>query len=91
MISGHATPEGTQTLAGQFAGLPFNPLGETGLRVSPAGFGCYRVNAGVSAHARALEKALTGGINIIDTSANYADGGSEQLVGGVLKDLIELK
>jgi aryl-alcohol dehydrogenase-like predicted oxidoreductase len=91
MISGHATPEGTQALAGQFAGLPFNPLGETGLRVSPAGFGCYRVNAGVRAHVRALENALTGGINIIDTSANYADGGSEQLVGDVLKDLIDSK
>ncbi|BBO66706.1 aldo/keto reductase [Desulfosarcina alkanivorans] len=89
MISGHATPEGTQIRAGQFAGLAFNPLGETGLRVSAAGFGCYRVNAGVTAHAEALEKALTSGINIIDTSANYADGGSERLIGSVLADLID--
>ena len=57
--------------------------------VSGAGFGGYRVNAGVAAHEEALKKALTGGINLIDTSANYADGGSEQLVGQVLKDLIE--
>jgi hypothetical protein len=57
--------------------------------VSGAGFGCYRVNAGVTAHANALKKALTSGVNLIDTSANYADGGSEQLVGDVLAALIE--
>ena len=89
MISGYATPAGTQQVADQFSGLVFTPFGSTGLLVSGAGFGCYRVNAGVTAHANALKKALTGGINLIDTSANYADGGSEQLVGEVLKRLIE--
>ncbi len=89
MISGHATPEGTRQFAGQFSELSFQPLGRTGLLVSAAGFGCYRVNAGVTAHTKALEKALSGGVNLIDTSANYADGGSEQLVGEVLKTLIE--
>ena len=89
MISGYATPAGTQKLAEQFSRLTFNPLGETGLFASSAGFGCYRVNAGVVAHEKALKKALTGGINLIDTSANYADGGSEALVGEVLKDLID--
>lgn len=88
MISGCATSAGTRHLVDLFPDIPFRPLGETGLRVSAAGFGCYRVNAGVAAHAGALEKALTGGINIIDTSANYADGGSEQMVGEVLHDLI---
>ncbi len=88
MISGYATPDGTQQVADQFSGLAFTPLGSTGLWVSGAGFGCYRVNAGVTAHASALEKALTSGINLIDTSANYADGGSEQLVGEVLEALI---
>ncbi|WP_319409704.1 aldo/keto reductase [uncultured Desulfosarcina sp.] len=89
MISGYATPDGTQKFADQFSDYSFTPLGGTGLFVSNAGFGCYRVNAGVAVHEKALEKALTGGINLIDTSANYADGGSEQLVGRVLKDLIE--
>jgi len=89
MIHGSATAEGTQQVAGQFSGNAFNLLGSTGLLVCAAGFGCYRVNAGVAAHATALKKALTGGINLIDTSANYADGGSEQLVGEVLEDLIE--
>ena len=89
MISGYATPAGTQKLAEQFSRLTFNPLGETGLCASSAGFGCYRVNAGVVAHEKALKKAMTSGINLIDTSANYADGGSEKLVGEVLKDLID--
>ncbi|MBR9984307.1 MAG: aldo/keto reductase [Desulfosarcina sp.] len=89
MIAGYATPEGTQQLADQFSDLAFTPFGTTGLLVSGAGFGCYRVNAGVTAHAKALKKALTEGVNLIDTSANYADGGSEQLVGEVLSALIE--
>ena len=89
MISGYATPDGTQQLADQFSGLAYTALGSTGLLVSGAGFGCYRVNAGVTSHAKALKKALTEGVNLIDTSANYADGGSEQLVGEVLKRLIE--
>jgi aryl-alcohol dehydrogenase-like predicted oxidoreductase len=89
MISGYATPDGTQQFADRFPDISFRPLGETGLTVSAAGFGCYRVNAGVATHANALEKALTGGINIIDSSANYADGGSEKMVGEVLCGLID--
>jgi hypothetical protein len=56
--------------------------------VSQAGFGCYRISAGVAHHEKALAMALTGGINLIDTSANYADGGSEILVGQVLAKLM---
>lgn len=89
MIPGYATPDGTRNIAQRSPEITFNPLGATGLMVSAAGFGCYRVNAGVVAHVRALEKALTSGINLIDTSASYADGGSERLVGEVLKDLID--
>jgi aryl-alcohol dehydrogenase-like predicted oxidoreductase len=55
---------------------------------SQVGFGCYRVAAGSIVHAQALEAALTQGINLIDTSANYGDGGSETLVGEVLERLI---
>jgi hypothetical protein len=89
MICGHATPTGTTNLADQHPDLKFNPLGSTGLLVSGAGFGGYRINAGVTAHGKALKKALTSGINLIDTSSNYADGGSERLVGQVLDELIE--
>jgi hypothetical protein len=34
---------------------------------------------------------LTSGINLIDTRANYADGGSERLVRQVIKELIEVE
>ncbi len=87
-ISGFATPAGTRQAADQFPDRAFNILGQTGLCVSRTGFGCYRVSAGVAAHADALATALSSGINLVDTSANYADGGSEQLVGQVIADLI---
>ena len=53
------------------------------------GFGCYRVDYRVREHYDALVKAVLSGVTLIDTSANYSDGGSEILVGNVLNDLIE--
>jgi aryl-alcohol dehydrogenase-like predicted oxidoreductase len=64
-------------------------LGRTGLHVSQAGFGGYRISAGVAEHAAALQHALISGIDLIDTSANYADGGSEELVGQVLAHMLD--
>ena len=64
-------------------------LGRTGLHVSQAGFGSYRISAGVAEHAAALQHALVSGINLMDTSANYADGGSEELVGQVLAHMVD--
>lgn len=87
-IPGFATAAGTRQMAERFADRAFNLLGRTGLVVSRTGFGCYRVDAGRAVHAAALAKALSSGVNLIDTSANYADGGSEQLVGRVIADLV---
>lgn len=53
-------------------------------QVSQAGFGCYRIALGNNDHEQALEYALRSGINLIDTSTNYADGASEELVGTVV-------
>lgn len=53
-------------------------------QVSRAGFGCYRVALGNSEHEQALEYALRSGVTLIDTSTNYADGASEELVGLVV-------
>ena len=89
MIPGYATPEATHNYLNKHRPLAHNQVGTTGLNVSQAGFGCYRISAGVAHHEQALRKALTGGINLIDTSANYADGGSETLVGQVLAKLID--
>jgi len=36
-----------------------------------------------------LRKALLSGVNLVDTSSNYADGGSEALVGEVVGELVE--
>jgi len=62
------------------------PLGSTGLRCSPLGFGCYRVADGVVEHKASLTKFLELGGNLVDTSTNYADGQSELLVGKTLKE-----
>lgn len=90
-IPGAATPAGTRAHAesrGAALGLADGPLGRTGLTVCRLGFGGYRVDVETPVHRAALERALGSGVNLIDTSTNYADGGSEELVGSVLKDLV---
>ena len=88
-LSGRATPGGTRDHLARFpAHEPHGhtPLGATGLRVSRLGFGCYRVDDTTPEHRAALDAALASGCNLIDTSTNYMDGGSERLVGRVLKE-----
>jgi len=87
MIKGYATTRGTSTYAARHAQTAFGALGRTGLTACRAGFGGYRVSTGAAHHEAALRTALGSGINLIDTSANYADGGSESLVGEVLTDM----
>jgi aryl-alcohol dehydrogenase-like predicted oxidoreductase len=58
------------------------------MNISRIGFGCYRIDDRVEEHYNALRKAITNGITLIDTSANYSDGRSEILVGNVITDLI---
>ena len=89
MIGGYATTEATKGQAQKHDPLAYSFMTAPQLTISQAGFGCYRVSDGVPHHAKALRKALCEGINLVDTSANYADGGSEALVGQVLEDLIE--
>jgi hypothetical protein len=83
----YATSEGTANYFNTRFGTKPKAFGRTGLSVSQAGFGCYRVDAGEESHREALGKALAEGINLIDTSTNYADGGSETLVGQALQEL----
>jgi aryl-alcohol dehydrogenase-like predicted oxidoreductase len=54
--------------------------------MSKVGFGGYRISIRSDYHYQCLTKALKEGCSIIDTSANYTDGESEQLIGKVLKD-----
>ena len=88
MIHGYATKDATEAHARHHDLVSVGKIGRTGLTVSQAGFGCYRISSGVAHHKAALQKALREGINLIDTSSNYANGGSESLVGEVLEDLI---
>ena len=94
---GHATVQGTAAYAarkihdatgtGSLAN-GFVPFGSTGLTVSRLGFGTYRVGMREAEHREAFMKALRLGCNLIDTSTNYMDGESEQLVGSVLQGLM---
>lgn len=97
-LPGHATAGGTGAYAVRMVNRPGAPeglahgyttFGSTGLTVSKLGFGGYRTHTEEPAHREALLKALRAGVNVIDTSSNYADGDSERLVGLVLTDLIK--
>jgi aryl-alcohol dehydrogenase-like predicted oxidoreductase len=97
MIVGNATAESTAEYAKRFEAekgyLPtsYRQLGRTGLTCSEVGFGCYRIDTDIPEHGAALADALTTGCNLIDTSTNYADGGSEACVGHTLKDVVDAK
>ncbi len=90
-LAGHASATGTESYADRHrARHPngFSELGRTGLTVGRVGFGGYRVDDETPAFREALERALLSGCNLIDTSTNYMDGGSERLVGETLADLV---
>lgn len=63
-------------------------LGRTELMVTPIGFGGYRVHIDVPMHRQALDEALRAGVNLVDTSANYTEGGSERMIGAGLSTLV---
>jgi len=88
MIKSRALAENTKDFAEKFPALLYKPLGKTGFTVSACGFGAYRIDYRVNEHFNALEYAVSNGINLIDTSANYSDGGSEVLIGNVLEQMI---
>ena len=97
-IAGHATPGGTASYVARILASPspthptshgYTTMGSTGLTTSRLGFGGYRIDISSDTHRQALLKALREGCNLIDTSTNYADGGSERLVGSVLSDCIK--
>ncbi|MDR4480287.1 MAG: aldo/keto reductase [Nitrospira sp.] len=97
LYPGAATVQGTASYAARKihestgAGSPaqgFGPFAATGLTASRLGFGTYRVGQREAEHREALLKAIRSGCNLIDTSTNYMDGESEQLVGAVLQQLM---
>jgi uncharacterized protein YyaL (SSP411 family)/aryl-alcohol dehydrogenase-like predicted oxidoreductase len=91
--AGSATEVGTARYASRFgeASPAFVLLGSTSLTVGVMGFGSYRVDDRVRLHRQSLAAALSSGINLVDTSTNYADGHSERLIGQVLSELFAAK
>lgn len=95
-IAGRATPEATMAFAGRMrARYPslepsaYRPLPGTNLVTSKVGYGSYRVHNQSEEHVATLKNAIEAGCNLVDTSSNYTDGGSETLIGDVLRGLIE--
>jgi aryl-alcohol dehydrogenase-like predicted oxidoreductase len=82
-LPGAADAEATARAAARLGPHAAAPLGTTGLTVSRLGFGGYRVDDARPVFAEALARSLAR-CNLIDTSTNYTDGGSERLVGEVL-------
>jgi aryl-alcohol dehydrogenase-like predicted oxidoreductase len=85
-LPGRATADATAAHARRFGVTP-RQLGRTRLMVAPVGFGGYRVHIDSPVHRQALDEALRAGVNLVDTSANYTDGGSERMIGAGLSAL----
>ena len=69
-------------------GMPMRMLGQTGQKVSLLAFGGgsrFLAYKDREKGLAALERALKGGINYVDTAASYGDGQSEQWIGEFLK------
>jgi aryl-alcohol dehydrogenase-like predicted oxidoreductase len=79
-----ATGEGTARYAGRFAKLKEKGFYRQaqGLTVSSLGIGTY---LGERSYVEAIEAALNGGINFIDTSLNYRNQESERDIGEALR------
>lgn len=71
-----------------FESAAFRQLTGTDLITSKIGYGSYRVDYRIDEHTASLRKAIQAGCNLIDTSSNYTDGGSETLIGNVLSEQI---
>ena len=71
--------------------MHFRPLGRTGLRVSPVGFGAWGLagelwqGASRAEAEAALGAALDAGCTFIDTALIYGPGVSERTIGAVLR------
>ena len=88
-IPGKATAVATQSYFQQHDTISHSAVAETGWQVSQVGFGSYRIAIGEKKQEQALRQALQSGINLIDTSSNYGDGGSERLIGRILAEQID--
>jgi aryl-alcohol dehydrogenase-like predicted oxidoreductase len=97
-IAGYADSVATQNFAERmrarypaFEPDAYRQLTGTDVITSKIGYGSYRVHYESDEHVATLRAAIEAGCNLIDTSSNYTDGGSETLIGNVLGDMISAK
>jgi aryl-alcohol dehydrogenase-like predicted oxidoreductase len=79
--------------------LTTTQLGQTGLEITPMGFGAWAIGGGDwefgwgpqddEQSIAAIHRALERGINWIDTAAAYGFGRSEEIVGRALRGVVE--
>jgi aryl-alcohol dehydrogenase-like predicted oxidoreductase len=69
--------------------MDIRPLGRTGLRVSALGLGTMTWSRDTDEHdaREQLRDFVDAGGTLVDTSASYADGGAEELLGTLLGDV----
>lgn len=87
-----ATTEGTARFADRFKPKPGQHRNVSDLTWSSIGIGTYLGNADDKTDAdvtNAVRAAVNGGINVIDTAANYRRGRGEASIGRALKEIFE--
>ena len=92
MPSPHATPEGTARYADRFSTRAAKDhfRRQQELTLSSIGIGTYLGNPDEAtdlAYAKAITRAVTSGVNVIDTAANYRFQRSERSIARALKTL----
>jgi myo-inositol catabolism protein IolS len=71
--------------------MEYRTLGKSGIQISEIGFGAWAIGGDAwgpvddKVSIQAMERALSLGVNFLDTADVYGDGHSEQLVSQVLK------
>ena len=91
-LPNHANPEGTAGYAQRFASRAAKDhfRRQQGLTVSSIGIGTYLGHADDAtdvSYANAVVRAVTNGVNVVDTAANYRFQRSERAIGRALKAL----
>ena len=68
------------------ANMVYRNVGNTGVRLSPLGFGMMRLPKDEDVAIKMVREAINEGINYIDTAYGYLDGKSEGITGRALAD-----
>ena len=66
--------------------MVYRDFGNTGVRLSPLGFGMMRLPEDEKTSVEMVRSAIDAGINYIDTAYNYLGGNSEFITARALAD-----